>query len=245
MDKHIMATSPAKQLISWSFSRYNDYRTCPAKAKYKHIEKRKEPPSPAMERGAQIHTLCEQYVKGLHPTLPPELKLFKGEFLELRKMYKAKKLPMIVEDNWAFDKEWGESTWNDWMNCWVRIKLDMARYTTPNRLHVTDYKTGKMSEWKVAEYMEQLELYVLAALLMSAVEDVEVVADLWFLDHGEKYPAAGDERVYTRADLPALLKSWTARVKPMMADKRFAPTPSANACRYCFFKKENGGPCQF
>jgi hypothetical protein len=240
-----MATALVKPLTSWSFSRYNDYRSCPAKAKYKHIQKLKEPPSPAMERGAQIHTLCEQYVKGMQPTLPPELKLFKPEFLQLKKMYKAKKLPMIVEDNWAFDKDWGESTWNDWVNCWVRIKLDMARYTAPNILHVTDYKTGKMNDFKIAEYEEQLELYALGALLMSAVEDVTVIVDLWFLDFGVKYPAAGEEKSYTRADLPRLLKSWNAKVKPMMVDTRFAPKPSANACKYCHYKKANNGPCQY
>ena len=71
---------PIKPLTSWSFSRYQDYKSCPAKAKYKHIDKLKEPPSPAMERGAAIHNLCEQYVRGTLAKLPPELKLFKDEF---------------------------------------------------------------------------------------------------------------------------------------------------------------------
>jgi RecB family exonuclease len=236
---------PIKPLTSWSFSRYQDYKSCPAKAKYKHIDKLKEPPSPAMERGAAIHNLCEQYVKGTLAKLPPELKLFKDEFTKLRKMYKAKKLPMIVEDNWAFTNTWEESTWNDWVNCWVRIKLDCAHYEEANVLYVTDYKTGKMNDFKNAEYMEQLELYALAALLMSAVEDVTVVPRLLYLDSGDVYPPPGQEVTYTRADLKKLLTEWNKRVKPMMTDTRFAPKPSANSCRWCYFSASKNGPCQF
>lgn len=236
---------PIKPLTSWSFSRYQDYQTCPAKAKYKHIDRLKEPPSEAMQRGADIHEMCEHYVKGTLAKLPPELKLMKDEFARLRKMYKAKKLPMIVEDNWAFTKDWDETQWNDWVNCWVRIKLDCAHYETPTLLVITDWKTGKPNDYKKAEYMEQLELYALAALLMSAVEDVTVEPRLGWLDTGEMYPAERERTQYTRADLKALMTKWNKRVKPMMSDTRFAPKPSAFGCRYCYFGqqgKAKGGP---
>ena len=36
-------TIPIKPLTSWSFSRYSDYKTCPLKAKLKHIDKIQEP----------------------------------------------------------------------------------------------------------------------------------------------------------------------------------------------------------
>mgnify|MGYP000287582546 FL=1 len=164
--KKAAITKVAKPVTSWSFSRYGDYRKCPLSFKLKHIDKIAEPKSAAMQRGIDIHNLAEAYVVGKLAKLPPELALFKDEFAKLRKMYKAKKLPMIVEDNWAFTAEWEETQWNDWVRCWVRIKLDCAHYEEANVMFVTDYKTGKMNEAKNAEYMEQLELYALAALLL-------------------------------------------------------------------------------
>ena len=60
-----MATKPPPKMItSWSFSRYSDYQQCPAKAKYKHVLRMKEPPNDAMARGTAIHTMAEDYIKG-------------------------------------------------------------------------------------------------------------------------------------------------------------------------------------
>lgn len=240
-----MATLTLKKLTSWSFSRYTDYTTCPARAKYKHIDKLKEPPSPAVERGRRIHTLCEQYVKGELDKLPPELQLFKEEFAKLRKLYKNKKLPMEVEENWAFTATWGPSQWDDWNGCWVRIKLDCAHCETPGVVVITDYKTGKMNDYNTSAYAEQLELYALAALLRSTWEEVTVLPRLMYLDHGVVYPPANQQITYTKADLPRLLATWNQRVKPMLADTRFAPKPSANACRWCAFSASKGGPCKY
>lgn len=122
-------TKPVKtpQLTSWSYSRYSDWRQCPLKAKLKHIDKIKEPGNAAMERGSKIHEDAERYIKGTAVKLAPELALFKDEFKMLRALYKKKALPMVVEDNWAFTATWTETAWNDWVNCWVRIKLDCAQ----------------------------------------------------------------------------------------------------------------------
>lgn len=90
---------PIKQLTSWSFSRYSDYKQCPLKCKLKHIDKISEPPNPAMARGAAIHNLAEDYIKGKVPKLAPELVLFKDEFSRLRKMFKKISQSMVVEDN--------------------------------------------------------------------------------------------------------------------------------------------------
>jgi hypothetical protein len=93
--------------------------------------------------------------------------------------------------------------------------------------------------------MEQLSLYALAALLLSAVEDVAVVPRLLYLDSGDTFPPVGQVITYTRADTTNLMKIWSNNVKPMMNDTRFAPTPSTNACRFCSFSSAKGGPCKF
>lgn len=229
------------QLTSWSYSRYNDWRTCPLKAKLKHIDKLKEPGSAAMDRGNQIHKDAEAYIKGLKPRLAPELALFKDEFKMLKAMYKKKSLPMVVEDNWAFKSDWTETQWNDWVGCWVRIKLDCAHYTEPGYMLVTDWKSGKPNSYKTMEYMEQLELYALAALLLRPeLEHVQV--RIGWTDAGLMYPE--EPLVYTPKDVKALMKAWNGRVKPMMTDTKFVPKPNNN-CRWCFFGeagKAQGGP---
>jgi RecB family exonuclease len=241
MNLKIKTTPKVVQITSWSYSRFADWRQCPLKAKLKHIDKLKEPGSPAMDRGNQIHKDAEAYIKGTAAKLAPELKLLEAEFKMMRKAYKNKKLPMIVEDNWALDKNWNESQWNNWAECWVRIKLDAAHYLDESTLVVTDWKSGKVSDYKTDEYLEQLSLYALAALLLNPhVERVQV--RIGWTDAGLLYPA--EPLVYERAELTKLRKAWDARVKPMMADTKFVPKPNNN-CRWCFFGeagKAKGGP---
>ncbi len=236
----------AVQLTSWSYSRYSDWRQCPLKAKLKHIDKLKEPGNAAMERGSKIHTDAEQYIKGTLKVLPPELALFKQEFADLKKLFKKKGRPMIVEDNWAFTKEWTETQWNDWVGCWVRIKLDCAHYVADTIMVVTDWKSGKPNDYKTREYMEQLELYALSALLLHPFL-TEVQVRIGWTDVGEMYPA--EPLSFYPKDQKRLLKEWNSRVAPMMADTKFVPKPNS-MCKWCYFGqagKLKGGPglCKF
>ena len=236
---------PIKQLTSWSFSRYSTYRQCPLKLKLSAIDKINEPPNAAMARGAAIHNLAEDYIKGKVATLAPELKLFKAEFTKLRKMFKKTSQSMVVEDNWAFTKDWSETAWNNWTECFVRIKLDCAHHESDTLLVVTDWKTGKFRTEKNEEYVEQLELYALAALLLH--EHIEVVRPrLAYTDLGRVYPDGQSEALleYTRDDIPKLKKLWEKRVKAMMSDTTFAPRPN-DMCKWCWYgqsKKASGGP---
>jgi len=230
-----------KPISSWSFSRYSDYKQCPAKFKYKHIDKLKEPPNPAMERGSAIHKLAEDYALGKLPKLPVELKLFSEEFKRL----KAEKVK-VIEDQWTWSANWaGETAWNDWKGAWLRVKLDAAYLNTEyNALVIIDHKTGKLREDNHAEYREQLELYGLSGLLKYP--DVKVVSPrLWYLDAGAIYPNGEPhepEIEYTRADEPKLKKIWLKRIEPMMKDKSFRPKQN-QFCNWCHFRKSNGGPC--
>lgn len=232
----------AAKITSWSMSRFNDYTKCPALAKYKHIDKLKEPGNEAMQRGTEIHKLAEDYVKGLIPKLPAPLALFKDEFTKLKKVYKVQSLPIFVEDQWAFKADWSETQWNNWADCWLRVKVDLAYQTDADSLQVVDYKTGKMNDYKAAEYMMQLELYALAALQLSINPNLTVFPKLWYLDQGVQYPP--EPIKYVKKDLPELKKKWLARVKPMLNDTKFAPRASNN-CRYCYFSAAKAGPCKY
>jgi len=232
------------QVKSWSFSRYNEYKSCPAKFKYKNLDKLPEPPNKAMERGALIHKLAEDYTTGKEKKLAPELKLFELEF----KALKGQKVK-FVEESWAYKSDWTQTTWNDWANCWLRVKLDVAYINVEhNALVIIDHKTGKYRDEKNAEYLEQLELYGTVGLTQHPTVDV-VSPRLWYLDHGRIYPDPDtnpdeDEIEYFRKDAEKLRKKWVAQIKPMMTDRTFKPTPGA-ACTYCHYRKSNGGPCKF
>jgi CRISPR/Cas system-associated exonuclease Cas4 (RecB family) len=236
---------PIKPITAWSFSRYSTYKQCPLKLKLSAIDKINEPPNEPMARGARIHNLAEDFIKGKVPKLAPELKLFDKEFKRLRTMFKKISQSMVVEDNWAFTKDWDETSWDNWTACWVRIKLDCAHHESYTTLVVTDWKTGKFRAEMNEEYVEQLELYALSALLLH--EHVEEVRPrLAYTDLGKIYPNGTDEPelVYTRADIPRLKKLWEKRVKPMMNDTIFAPRPNSK-CKWCFYGqagKVKGGP---
>jgi len=239
-----MAT-PSKKITNWSFSRYNVYKLCPFKAKLSIIDKIREPQNEAMARGDAIHKLAEKYVKGELLRLPAELKLFEDDFKELRKQYKKSISGMVVEDNWSFTKDWDGTRWDDWINCWVRIKLDLAYQLSDTVLRVRDWKTGKHDPRRQEEYMEQLELYALAALLaLPHIEEVQ--PELAYLDLGIVEPK--EPLRFTRADIPRLKKLWEKRVKPMLSDTRFAPRPN-DKCKWCHYRAGNkangGGQCKY
>ncbi len=229
----------AVKITSWSFSRYSTYRECPAKARYKFIEKLKEPGSPAMDRGTEIHTKAEQYIRGNITRMPKELVPLDKEMRRLRAAYKVAPASMQMEQTWAFTADWQHTRWDDWTGCALRIKVDLAEIGDDAVL-VTDWKTGKFRDTKAVEYLEQLELYALGALLWFP-DVAEVHTRLAYIDEGLIHPA--ETNVTLRKELPKLQRTWQKRARPLLTDTRFSPTPS-NACRWCHFRAGNGGPCR-
>ena len=240
-------------LTSWSFSRYNTYSQCPALAKYKFIDKLKEPSAPAMERGDMVHKAAEAFIDGKRPDIIPELEGF-GE--ELKGLAESSASGHVeTEQPWAFKRNWSRTTWNDWIGCFLRIKADVVRASVPfAKIHtpeattkiaeepyidVIDWKTGRYRDESHAEYIMQLELYALGALKMYP--QVQVVNTmLAYTDQSFVFATPP----YTRADEPRLRGVWEARIRPMMADRTFEPNPG-NACRWCNFRASKGGPCKY
>lgn len=216
-----------KQIRQWSLSTYKTYKTCPRKVKLNKLDGIKEPPSPQMQRGIDIHKLGEDFVKGTIKKLPTELDKFATEFKLLRKM-KA-----TAEEEWAFTKEWQPTGWFD-ANAWVRMKLDASYHPHPAALTVIDYKTGKVYE----DNKLHMSLYALGAFLMHP--EVEVVnVELWYLDQGET-----QHDTYTRDEVKDMIESWVWSSSALLNDTTFAPRPGYY-CRWCFYSKAKGGQCEF
>ena len=223
-----MPTPVIQQIKAWSFSRWSTYEACPLRAKLKFINKRLEPSGPALERGSAIHKLAEEYTMGRLKRMPKELVSFRDEFKVLKKSL------LRTEQQWAFDEDWDIVDWFD-RDAWCRMVVDAVHEDAKtSTMRIIDYKTGKIRD----EQMVQLDLYCMGGLLRnSAIKTVE--AEFWYLDQGEVRKV-----VYTRKDLPKLKKVWIKNTRAMLADKIFAPRPG-NACRWCHFRKDKGGPCEY
>lgn len=246
------------QFDSWSFTRFSDYDRCPAFAKYKHLEKRDQgPKNPAMQRGADVADNTDAWFKGTRKTMPTELKPLAATYRALKKDKTVQ-----AEANWGFTKSWEPCSTTDWNRCWLRVKVDILTLTgldkqglNASELNLYDSKTGKFSEYAVAGYEMQLNLYAAAGTVVFPTAQ-KINTQLLFSDLGVKHPA-DKPKVYTRAEAQAEIKQWEKRVKPMFSDKRFAPKPG-NHCRWCPFSKNYSyvdaatgqrvsrpGPCKF
>ena len=226
---------------AWSFSRYNKYTKCPQQAKFEMLDKLPTPPSTAMDRGSAIHGWAEEFIAGRRDDLAPELQGFANLFASLRTAYGD---TVVTEDSWAFRNDWTVTTYDDWAECWLRIKVDVA-HLTGKHLNIIDWKTGKFSpQWNVQDYERQLELYSLGALTLFGHEipDIVVTPKLVYLDAGIVYPEK--PKTYTMENLSTLRKTWEIRVRPMMNDRVFAPNPG-RLCSWCAFAKDKGGPCRY
>jgi len=231
------------QMLAWSFSRWKDYTNCPAQARYKHVDKIKEPDSPSGAHGDAVHKNADKYVSGNLKTFPKELDVFKKEINDLRRR-KA-----LTEQQWAFTRDWESCDWFDMPRAWLRIKVDVhylevAKKPVGSRTHgftnqttvvIIDYKTGKVH---AEEHKMQRDLYALGAMLMYPDAAAVQVAH-WYADSGDKH-----EDDYTADQLDELKQQWLTRTVPMFRDRRFAPKPG-NHCRWCFFSKSKNGPCKF
>lgn len=248
-----------KPISSWSYSRWSDYagdNGCPRKAKFKYVDRIREPGSPAMDRGSVLHKFAELVVlqkaltykncvdeKGKPLCSAKDFKKFLAEWKPIQESF-ADEFALLVkqkastEEQITFRSDWTETEWNDWNGAWLRIKVD-AMYVEPDgTVVIIDYKTGKIRD----SHRGQLSLYAIAAFLRYP-EAKKVRAELWYLDQGEIL-----DEDYISSQLEKLQKEWIKKTKAMLSDTVWKPKPGA-ACRFCFYRKDNakngGGQCEF
>lgn len=219
-------------VTAWSYSRYSDYKSCPAKFKYKHLEKRSDPGSAAMNRGNEIHKLAEKAVQA-KIDIPDELMGVKKEIEFLRDNM------AVAEESWGFRNDWNWIGRPGWFgdDVWFRAKTDVRLLYDDDTLLLGDWKTGKM----YFSNEEQIELFALAGYRRFP-NVTEVDTRLWYTDADPNDNEI--QRTYNVKELEAIQRDWTKRVVPMFKDRKFAPTPN-QWCGRCPFSKGNGGPCRF
>lgn len=166
--------SVIRKFFAWSFSRFTAYRSCPAAAAYKNIDKlepfeknddkvaaivadRKSGKLKAIPgdveatvKGSVVHALAEDFTKGKLKKLPSELETFSEEFKDLRKK------PTVQEKEWAFTSAWEPTSWFA-KDAWLRVKVD-NHYIEGTTCKILDYKTGKAPIAPPSYYEERGEL---------------------------------------------------------------------------------------
>ena len=215
--------------MSWSYSKYGLWKQCPRKYKFRVIDKLTEPPmteGPAM-RGIEIHKMFEDYLLGNIAELSNEFHYY-TDFLNDLKMVNA-----WPEIKLAVDKDWNEVDW-DSEDMWFRCILDALTLHGSEKAVIYDWKTGK----EYPEHIHQREIY--ACAVNSIYPDVyEIDCYHVYLDS-----KSVTHTVFHRDQIPALQVKWEKNVQQMFEDTWFPANPSW-LCRYCHFRKENLGPCEF
>ena len=113
----------------------------------------------------------------------------------------------------------------------MRVVFDFIG-TSPDGNHMLlgDYKTGKVYD----DHDLQADLYAVAGYIMGAAS---VDVKFYYIDQDmvQLY-------TYDREELEALTEVVEARALKVTSDRTYATNPSWK-CKYCHFRKENGGPC--
>ncbi len=230
---------PLATLTSWSYSVYTAYLKCPLSVCFDKIKRIRivEPPNPHFEKGDRVHKSAEAHITAPGRKAPPIIPELKGAADRLNLFRKMK---AMAELEWAFNRDWRPTSWFG-QDAWLRIKVDVcAEQADPPLVHITDWKTGKVYE----EHKQQRSLYALGGLqmtelglLLDGAKDAKVLAEHVYTDTGF---AATEE--FAMKDLGRLKREWTSRIKTMMSDTRY-PAKVGFHCRYCRYRKSNGGPC--
>ncbi len=210
----------AMKKTRWSYSSLSTYEKCPAKWKYRYIDGLRDPPTPAMERGTRLHSLCESVLKD-GAQIPSELSLI-SEVLERLKVNNAQS-----EKMWRLDRGWQPA-----QEAWVKGIIDV-HFMRDGVLHIYDFKSGK----PYASHKAQLEIYsIMGFATVPEAERVECGAI--YIDSGK----IGCKRAMTRQEAFDARDGWGIRADKLLFDEEWMPTPGG-ACWRCNYKSLNGGPC--
>lgn len=215
------------KITAWSYSRLKAWETCPKQAYFKFIMKLKEPDSVYAARGTELHEMAEKYTKGELADAPPPLQ---GTIQWIDEFRHPDSLP---EQQLSFDRGWKKVDWFSFKT-YCRVIFDAFLVQGPIA-KVADYKSGKVYK---EDHMDQMRLYALAAFKLNPeVEKVE--AQVIYFDQDQRMKLE-----FTRDKEAKLQTYWEDRANKMLSDDIFPATPNPK-CKWCHFRKSNGGPCSF
>lgn len=224
--------------ISWSFSKMQDFESCPQKYKLKHIDRIPEPDRPlpkgklehANDRGTRLHLEAEMFVNGTGP-FTPDLKRYEEELNKLKRLYAVGRVEQ--EGEWAVDQDWEIA---EWKTGWLRLKLDALVHASKYEAVVVDFKSGRY-EGNQAKHGEQVNLYALVTFLrFPELEEIDV--ELWYLDH-----EVITTRHLTRDQSLRFKQGFDRRGKAITTATAFPARANKWSCQWCPYKPSGTGDC--
>jgi hypothetical protein len=217
--------------VKLSYSKYSTWKKCARLFKYKNIDGLEEPrTSGAMSRGTEIHQTVEDYLLGKSEQLHPEIHAYYGQF-----MFNLREAGAIPELKIEVDRDWKLVDW-DAPEGAVRSVIDA--HIPPDEggtVRVYEWKTGKM----YGDHYDQRELY--AVKMMCKYPEAKMVEVT-----GVYFDLKKNSNTYTHPHYyqPLKVEHWDGKFLQIRRDEEFVPNPSYG-CRFCHFRKDNGGPCEF
>lgn len=210
---------------NWSYSRYGTWKKCPAQLRFQMESVEQAPQHPAAARGQDIHKSVEEYILGNVRELPDNLVYYKDFFDHIREQGAIPEMPIALTVGWT-PTEWDDPNrwWRGVLDCVVEFKDHVIIY---------DWKTGQ----EYGDHRDQREIY--AAAFHSYKPTEHIISIHCYLDKKQNTISR-----FTAEDIPAIKKTWEEKVGEMLNDKRMVPNPGFY-CRFCHFRRDNGGPCHF
>lgn len=215
-----------KQLDAWSFSRWKTWAQCPFKLKCSAIDKLPEPESEAILEGHRIHKAAQFYLEGKAKDVVEDLAKFASTLEDM------KGAGATAEARFALDKDLKPTDW--FRGAWLRVIYDVMIDNGDSTLYIGDWKTGRPRD----EDREQLGLFALSAMLLHP-ETHTVYTELLYTKSGRSV-----KQTFIRADLEGLKDFWLKRGSNVVNEIEFLPTPN-QLCKWCHYRKDNGGPCKY
>jgi hypothetical protein len=212
------------------------YKKCPANYQWQYIlgNVRKDPPSPAAQRGLTIHQSIEDFHNHegcLHEDIPIVI----AEHINL--YYNVPEWTAYPEYEFAVTNEWIPTQFdND--NAYIRGYMDnlFVRHCPDTKdvteVVVDEYKTGQEYD----EHAQQKQLYAMICFVLFP-EVNSVVVNGVYIDKKKIVPTA-----YSRAHLHSMQYTWDREIAKLSVP--IYPARPGMHCRWCPKSKEKGGPCQ-
>jgi len=226
-------------LVDFSYSRIDTYNQCAAKYFYSYIQKEPRQFNAPAVLGNIVHSVLENT---LDNNKPLDIQEITEEYEKNITVWDpdnklGKELVSVGREilNEFFDRN-GDTEFSiydkelafDFILASYRIIGFIDRVDVlDNRVHITDYKTGK---WEVSakDIPSNLQLGIYALAMHNIFPEKEIYAELYYLRSGRK-----KGHLFSKDDIENVKVNLVKSINKIIQDKNFLPTANVRACGYC------------
>lgn len=226
-------------LVDFSYSRIDTYNQCPSKYFYSYILKEPRQFNAPAALGNIVHSVLENILDNEKVL---DLNELKNEYEDNVKIWDPQNLisedlisvgSTIIEEFYDqnIDKSFNiyekEMSFDFILGIYRIIGFIDRVDVSGDRVHITDYKTGK---WEVAlkDVPKNLQLGIYALALHNIFPEKQIYAELYYLRSGKR-----KGHLFTYEDIEDVKVRILDSINKIIEDKNFVPTSNVRACSYC------------